>query len=236
MKNRCNPQQDINMSRRQIYPFICLIGIDGSGKTAHARSLAKELSKIGVNCVHISPRSSLLQYMPVILRNWIDKHAHLGPRNLTLPRLGVKESAGSRSIILLKMSICLIFIIYAFLTYLITIRPHLGKYVVVSDRYFYDLFYNLWGRKSYLLIGLLPRPSLGFILDLPVTTAFSRMHSLEDRMVPQKYYESLRHYYLNIARCNNFLIIDTSNDFEESRKCILEHVKTFLESRGKCDP
>jgi len=229
-------QQNDTTYRQQLRPFICLIGIDGSGKTAHARILFIELIKSGISCVHVSSRSSLLQLMPCSLRSWLEKNAHIGPRNMTLPSLKERGFKSSRCNILFRIPLSLFFIIYTLLTYLITIRPLLRKYVVVSDRYFYDLFYNLWGDASFALVRMLPKPTIGFLLDLPVPTALSRMHSLEDKKIPQKYYELLRKYYLAIAKQNNLHIIDNSVDFEKSSKCILVHVKAFLESSGKNAP
>jgi len=194
-------------------------------------TLFRKLSESGVNCVHVSPRSSLLRFMPQTLQVWVDKHADVGPRNMTLPTLK-REPKGGKIQALFRVPFSILFVMYALLTYLVTIRPLLSRYVVVSDRYFYDLFYNLWGNASVVLTGVLPRPTIGFVLDIPVALAFSRMHSLEDLRIPEEYYELLRKYYLAIARHNGFHVIDTCTDFEKSNECIFTYVKAFLE---KCD-
>lgn len=181
--------------------------------------------------MHVSPRSSLLQFMPQLLRNWVDKHTRLSPRNITLPTLMGQDYKSSRPIGFLKIPLSLLFIIYAFLTYFITIRPFLKKFVVVCDRYFFDLFYNLWGNVSHVLIDLLPRPAVVFLLDAPAPVAFSRMHSVEDKAISRRYYEVLRNWYLTLASRNNFFVMDASIDFEKTKKCILNHVMVFLEGR-----
>jgi thymidylate kinase len=108
----------------------------------------------------------------------------------------------------------------------------LNGFVVVCDRFFFDWFYNLWGNASIALVRLLPKPSIAFLLDVPVTVAFSRMHYPLDKQVRLSYYESLREWYLMLARRQNFFIIDSSSKFEEVKDTIKKYVISMLGSNG----
>jgi thymidylate kinase len=204
------------MSNRAFSCFICFIGIDGSGKTTHAQALLRALSERNLNVIHVSPRSSLMYLLlPERLRRSV-KGTHVRPRNLMIQKMKVFP----------RVNIFMNFLIvptlmYVFLTYLLTIKPLLKKFVVVCDRYFYDLLFSLFGKKALLLVGLIPKPYLGILLDLPVDQAFTRMHDMEDKRVPYDFYEKLRKWYIALAKQQGFLIVDSTDEFEKVHKKIL---------------
>jgi thymidylate kinase len=211
--------------------FICIIGIDGSGKTTHAKALCSELSQNNVNCAHVSPRSSLVRFFFGAKNDWLDRHDNVGPRKFTLPKLNSAKSGNKRVSDVLKIPFSLIIIAYTYLTYLVTIRPILLEKTVVSDRYFYDLFYNLWGGKSYVFSAILPKPTMGFILDIPVSLAIERMHSQTDKKIPEEYHQELRKYYLSFEGQNGFQTIDAKKDFKTANASILKAVQAILSKR-----
>jgi thymidylate kinase len=205
------------MSNRAFSCFICFIGIDGSGKTAHAQALLKALSERNLNVIHVSPRSSLMYLLlPGRLRRLVRK-IHVRPRNLIMQKMKVFPRVN------IFMNFLIIpILIYALLTYLLTIKPLLEEFVVVCDRYFYDLLFGIFGKKALLLVGVLPKPYLGILLDLPVNQAFARMHDMEDKRVPYDFYEKLRKWYIVLAKQQGFLIVDSTDEFEKVHKKILD--------------
>jgi thymidylate kinase len=153
----------------------------------------------------------------------------VSPRNATISN---KFSNFSGKSILKALFLTIPFWVYALIVYCTWIRPLQHKKVVVCDRYFFDWFYNLWGNMSIALTRLLPKPDMVFLLDVPVTIAFSRMHSTSDRQIPLSYYESLRNWYLTLAKQRGFFVIDSSGDFEEVKTVIKKHVVRVLRSNS----
>jgi thymidylate kinase len=209
--------------------WVCFIGIDGSGKTSHALALCKELSRKNINYAYVRSRYALLRYIPSILKRRINENGALSPRRMTISS-GNRKASSSKGI--LKGPLTVMLFAYAFLTYLLCIKPLLRNSIVVCDRYFFDLFYNLWGTSSYALIGVLPGPDVAFVFDLPVTVAFSRMHSADDKNIPQEYYGHLRAWYLSLAKERGFTVIDSSSDFKRTKQLVLDRMRVFLKG---CD-
>jgi dTMP kinase len=203
--------------------FIVFAGIDGSGKTTHAVSLLKELQREAINSIYFRPRD--ISLIPTFLRNLLKSYPNVSPRNITISN---KFGNFSGKNILKALFLTIPFWIYALIVYYIWMRPLRYKKVVICDRYFFDWFYNLWGNASIALTRLLPKPDIVFLLDVPVIIAFSRMHSALDRQVPPGYYESLRNWYLMLARQQGFFIVDSSGDFEEVKGIIKKHVVRML--------
>ncbi len=207
---------------KNISCFICIMGIDGSGKTTHALALLRALSENGVNAVHVSPRSSLIRILlPKRIRKLV-KRIYVRPRNLMISSVGKSRKAMFRIFLFIPI------LVYALLTYLAIIKPLLSEFVVVCDRYFYDLLLNLFGKRALLLVRLIPRPNLGFILDLPVDQAFLRMHDMEDRRVSREFYVQLRTWYVNLARQYNFLVVDSTDEIETVKRTILTFSSQWL--------
>jgi len=209
--------------------LIFFIGIDGSGKTAHALALCRELSRKGIRYVYVRPRDALFRFIPLVLRGWIDRHPHISPRNITISRK-TQSYKHSQSVGILKIPVTIFFLIYAFIAYFLSIRSLRSEFVVVCDRYFFDWFYNLWGNASMALIRILPKPDIAFLLDVPTTIAFSRMHYVMDKEISPEYYGSLRDWYLTLARQQSFFIINSSGDFEKTMGIILNHLINILRS------
>jgi thymidylate kinase len=189
--------------------LIYILGIDGSGKTTHASSLCKKFLNQGISCINIRPRNDLMKLLPSFVQNWIDKRPQISPRNITIPT----HYKISKNIIM-KFPISLLLLIYAYLSYILIIRPALKKNsIVICDRFFYDWLFNIWGVNSQVLAILLKKPDISILLDVPVNLAFTRMHDDYDKNISFEYYESLRKYYLILAIKYNFLKINNNDDF-----------------------
>ena len=206
--------------------MVCLIGLDGSGKTRHALTLQKVLKRKGFQCALVTPRSALIKHMPSLIRRWIDQHGHLSPRNLTAFSNKRPSLLHHLKAFPLNLVLSLCYIGYGLATYLVCIKPYLRekRTIVILDRYFYDSFYNLWGHLSVYLIKALPSPDLVFVLDIPASQAFKRMHSVEDKSIPYEYYEQLRQWYIFLGTQRNFLLVDTSDDFETANSKMINQI------------
>ena len=218
------------MRKQKSGTMICFVGIDGSGKTTHALALCRELSAKGINCMYVRPRYALLRFLPSIFREWGDKHTYISPRNIMIPSEIQKTRKVSRYVRIFKIPLTLFFLIYASFTYFLDIRPLLSEFIIVCDRYFFDWLYNLWGKVATALTHLLPKPNLVVLLDIPVATALSRMHDIEDKSISPNYYRSLQSWYLVLARQREFFVIDSSSDFEKTKQQILNRILIYLGS------
>ena len=122
--------------------FVCLVGIDGSGKTSNTIALCKNLSSNGIKCSYVRPRYALLDYVPSILRKRIIKKQTLTPRS----KCAALETSGPKA---KKSKAELMFLtFYGLLTYYLCLKPLARERVLVADRYFYDWFYNGMGQSS----------------------------------------------------------------------------------------
>ena len=220
----------IYLNKKNEGAFICFIGIDGSGKTTHAHYLSQELAKNGINVFYIRPRYKLIQAFPLWLNTSIKKYINIRP-------LLIKHVTGTKKLdnlwknsFLLKRLLSFFLLIYAFTTYLLMIKPYLRKSYLVCDRYFYDWFYDKRQAWSIYIARILPKPDLCIFLDIPISLAFSRMN-VEDKKMPQEYYESLREWYITLAKLQGFKIIDSSGDFLRVNniiiKCVMEYIITL---------
>jgi thymidylate kinase len=216
----------IELNFRKNGVLICFVGIDGSGKTSHALALHKEFSNRNINSVYVRPRYALLRFVPSVLRRRVQLDSSFSPRLITI-------SSGNRKALkirrFLKVPLTAMLFAYAFLTYFLCIRPLLRNSIVVCDRYFFDLFYNLWGDSSLALVRMLPSPDAAFVFDVPVAVGFSRMHSEDDKRISQEYYNKLRRWYLRLARQEKFIVVDSSSDFERNRQLVSDRMKVYFE-------
>jgi len=198
--------------------FICFIGLDGSGKTTHALALNQILANMEIKSIHISPRSSLIRLLLPKKIRLLMKKIYVRPRKLALGNSRIFR----KGLFIHFLSIPIF--IYSLLTYYVIIKPLMRKYVVVCDRYFYDLFLNIFGKRALLLVELLPKPNITILLDLPVGQAYSRMHDIKDKYIPQHFYIQLRRWYFSLAKQYDFLIIDSTPDFETVQNDIIAHI------------
>ena len=110
--------------------------------------------------------------------------------------------------------------------YVQEIYPHLRKNkLVVTDRYFYDLFGQYpYSEKSVVWKLLpIPKPDLLIVLDADVDTAMNRdKGGKAERIVqPREKLEGQRRRYLEVAQRNGALILSAEKDFEKNLSTII---------------
>lgn len=219
--------------KRETGAFICFIGIDGSGKTTHAIVLTEALAKRHLNSVYVRPRYELFKLLPPGIGKWIRRYFHIRPALATgLESLiqGDSESARKHEneIRIGKALMSYLLLIYALISYQLAIGRYSKKSYVVCDRYFFDWFLSEDKTRSLAMARKLPKPDLAFFMDIPVPLAYGRMNSDEDRHTAPNYFESLRAWYMLLAKTEGFATIDSSEDFEKTKNLILEKTITNL--------
>jgi thymidylate kinase len=213
--------------------FICVTGIDGSGKTTHALSLCKELLLNGVECVYARPEYMLMKFFPSRLQKWIYTRFDTRSKPIVAPVKSRMRSSGGRNLSFLGLLLAFLFLFYSFATYRLLIRSLRNRFTLICDRYFFSWFYNACGEFATALVHLIPKPDLVILLDTSVTLAFSRMHDCKDKVVPLRYYRLLRDWYVTVARREGFLIVDSGGDLEETKKEIQRLVTPLLKRCGE---
>jgi dTMP kinase len=194
--------------------LVCIIGIDGTGKTTLASKVAFTLRQQGQPAMYIYGRT-----FPVISRALmaLGRMTLLRKENQWLDYAGYTASKKRtmRSPLLARiytMSILLDYYVQIWLKLL----PHLAsRRVVVSDRYLYDtvisdlavhLNYSdaQAGRAIQRGLRFLPKPVLTVLIDVPEEIAFSR----KDDVVHIDYLRERRHWYLNLTPRPEVVLFD----------------------------
>jgi thymidylate kinase len=210
--------------------LICFVGLDGSGKSSHAKSLLSYLSARGYSCSYswggIKPfLSYFFLALTWLLRYW--KEEQEGGEYSVNPIGKAPKRICERALIpIFRFCIFTDYLIKALLK--VRLPLILGKNVI-SDRYVYDLIVGLVasdlsteGTIVKLLLRTVPTNSLVFFLDAPENVISAR------RNIPTNDLRKRRREYLLLARSNGFYILDSSVDFWknqlEIRKRVLPHL------------
>ena len=123
--------------------------------------------------------------------------------------------------------------------YLIQIKPKLNKNdLVITDRYFYDLY----GQYPYvkrslifpLLIKLFPKPDFTFLLDAKPEELQKRgktnkrnqekIEKIEREVLPLEYLHKQRENYFKLTKVIKIQIINTENDSKKSVNEIIDQI------------
>jgi len=194
--------------------FICIEGLDASGKTTQSKLLVKNLRKKGFDAVYTTEPSEGR------IGRLIRRHVLLGENRLSAALEALLFSADRIDHLERE------------------IMPALkDKKIVVSDRYLYssiayqgaaglDLKWieevNKWALK----------PDLTLYIDIPPEIVLKRLKRKKSIMETLRTQERVRDVYLKIARANNVCMIDGNRLKAQIAKEILQKVTTFLSARG----
>ncbi len=198
--------------------LICFSGVDGSGKSRHAKSLLHYLSNQGYSCSYawggIKFLSSYFFYgLTWLLGYWtklkIEDRYSIDPLGLAPKNLRKKFLVLFRFFIFLDIQINIS----------VKVRMPLifGK-VVICDRYIYDVITSsmvadLFTKSfSNILFQTTPAPQLSFLTDTSTEVLYAR------RCIPMNILDKKRKAYLDLEYSNDFFILDTSTDFERNQQ------------------
>ena len=191
--------------------FIVLEGVDGSGKSTHARLLCEELGKRGFDVLQTGEPSQ------GIIGRLIREHAEQGDR-----RMPTEVEA-------------LLFAADRFEHTRNVIEQALAKgQVVVSDRYLHSsLAYQGAGGLSVDWIRDLNRfalkPDLGILLDLNIEKVFQRMGHRRKTVFEEKIFlRKVRDLYLQFHERGELVKVDADRPIEEVKKDIILLVEKAL--------
>jgi dTMP kinase len=198
--------------------LICFTGVDGSGKTTHAKSLIKFLNEIGYSCKYVwGAYRPFLSYTFFVLTNllgyWkkIRKNAYTNPLEFAPRNIAEKLGVVYRLFIFLDFQI----------KTLLKIRlPLFFKKIVVCDRYIYDLLIELElsnissKRFTTILSKTLPQPLITFLLDTPDNLANQRRgFSIQELAAKRRAFQQ-------IGKVFDFVTVNSSKDFSSNHEQI----------------
>jgi len=198
--------------------LICFTGVDGSGKTTHAKFLKEYLEEHGYSCRYVWGASRpFLSYFffafTRVLGYWkhTKKNAYTDPLEYAPRLLSAKFG---------KVWRLFLFIDYQ-LKALAKIRlPLLVGKVVICDRYFYDLLMELQvsnvssEKFTSALSKSMPEPLVTFLMGVPDTLARSR------RNFSYEFFPKRTEVFLDLAKSFNFRVIDSSEPLLENQRRI----------------
>lgn len=201
--------------------LICIIGIDGSGKTTQAKKLAANLRKKGQNSKYVYGR-----IIPVFPRPFmfLGKKMFLRKNNIYTDfnnySTDKKKLFNNRFLSAIYQN----FILFDYLLQVfVKIQlPLLFGKTLVSDRYAYDtiitdlsvdLDYSDEKMKKMLrsLLKIIPKPDIAFLIDVPEEVAFSRKDDVPDI----EYLKERRVNYLKVGAWCNMPVIDGAKSINE---------------------
>jgi len=203
--------------------ILIFSGMDGTGKSTHAKALKEKFEELGIPCEIVWTRwrpSTTYPFMGLVyvLKRWRRKDYH-------------------KSKILRKIWAYLTILDFVYF-HLFKIKPHLIRgNVVICDRYIYDHIADLMHDGLYnenavkLLLKLIPNPNVSFIFNVPVNIAMVRKTDTQDVLNIWRFEESAEEYlieqrenYLRVAKSLNIPVIDATRDFEELHEEIYKQV------------
>jgi dTMP kinase len=198
--------------------MICFTGVDGSGKTTHARALLKFLKHNGCSCAYVwGAFRPILSYtffaFTRLFGYWkiMRKNAFTNPLEYAPER--VKKNFAS----LMRL---LFFIDFQIKTSLKIRLPLLLGKNIICDRYFYDLLMelelnNLSSKNFVYLVSItLPQPLITFLMDANETAINKR------RNFSLKELQSKRKIFLRMSKSFNFAVINSRLDYSYNQKRI----------------
>ena len=207
--------------------LVCFTGVDGSGKTTHAKCLLEYLEAKGYACKRVwggfrpffsyvfFASTRLLGYWKKTKKNVYTDPLEYAPRKVA-QKLG-------------RLWRLFVFVDFQLKT-LIKIRPNLmlGR-IVILDRYYYDLLMDLSVSKISSegfvrrIAETLPGPDVTFLLDAPPSlTAQRRGFSWQDL-------KTKRDAFLQMGRRFQFCVIDSSRDFWGNQRKIRDLTMARIE-------
>jgi thymidylate kinase len=191
------------ISLRRRGTLIALVGVNGSGKTTLAHNLQRDLSPLA-KFLHVrsiyyyfgwkpfTPWAKIISFLlkdkktfrQLTEKDDIAKKDEIKNGDSTVT---VKEKTEVKFSFFHEAIFCYNYLEYL-ARYIFQVYPRLRKGdIIVSDRYFYDLYgqypYSSHSRTIRLLISLFPRPDKTCILDTDISSLLSRKKTSNQRQI-----------------------------------------------------
>jgi dTMP kinase len=198
------------MARAKQGYFICVEGLDGSGKTTQARILVRNLRRRGFDAVYTSEPS--VGEVGKLIRSFVLDREDRVPVALEALLFAADRVDHVESVV----------------------KPLLkeGK-VVVCDRYVYStLAYQGAAGLSLEWIESINRfalkPHLALLIDVPSDVVVKRLERKKTVMETKRNQERVREVYLKMVQSKQLVLIDGDKPVREVAKKILEIVLGLL--------
>lgn len=226
------------MARRKPV-LVSLIGMDGSGKTTHAKTVIQCLRDRGMPAKYIwlGPRPFLLAPLRLVAHRTILKNESI--RCDYASYLERRQTHVSKWSFLSK-----VYYSVALLDYLILVNWSLWSFLfrrsnIVCDRYIYDIVINLGDILNYSkqdeaklirrLSAFFPQPDLVIVCDVDEEVALQRKSDTPHI----SYLNTCRPKYRYLAKCFNFPVVDTSLSLETTTAQVWQIVAEHIKARNE---
>ena len=211
--------------------LICIVGIDGAGKSTLAKALTAIIEDQGIKCRYVwgGFNSSFMMFRPVIAA--MKGSVFRGNRYM--------EESRTKGRVLRSSILSTVYQYLALSDYIMqgVVRMSLplafGKNVV-CDRYIHDLATSIGVLLDYTAdktlalldrcLAFLPKPDLVFLIDLPEALAYQR----KDDVVSVDFLSVRRDIYLQMAEKHGMTILDGSSDPQELQELAAAKVLQYV--------
>lgn len=186
-------------------PLVSFVGLDGSGKTTLSNYCNKELKKINLKVKLISAGV----FSSLKIPSWIKKRGEYSKRVGSLSQ-NKKRGFEIMARIITQIPLHLKILLY-----------RKKNYLVLTDRYVYDLI-TLYGVEKKFILKYFPRPSKIFYLDVSLKSILKRNKELNKRAI----IKIKNNYEINKKELN--LIRIKNENLDEAKKEILDHIYNLV--------
>ena len=208
------------MSQKLKSVLICIIGIDGSGKTSVSKLLIDQLNKNALNFHYAYGRLRPILSKPIIR---IGNFLYLKDQDIFRDYnsfINKKKEVMNASNILTKLYVLTI-LFDNILQITFKISLGLKKKNFICDRYIYDTlitdiypYFDIMDQKFYAIINklltLIPKPAMTFLIDVDPIIAFKRKNDIPSL----DYLSERRKLYLELAKKSGMIIINGNRSLE----------------------
>jgi dTMP kinase len=207
--------------------FVCLVGIDGSGKTTLAKRVVEQLNSRAIDAKYVYSAIFpilLKPFMAVGKRTFLRRTSKFGNYRDYSQK---KQEFFSRKKVFASfwrmiVGIDAILQIY----WKVAIPIWMGR-ILVSDRYAYDTLLNVgvgYGASHRQILSsilfflrLFPNPDVVFLIDIPEEIAMSR----KDDVPAIEYLQERRGIYLKLAEAFGMTILDGTKSIDELTETVV---------------
>jgi len=219
--------------------FICLTGMDGSGKTTLSKELVELLNKKGIKCRYVYGRlNPFILKLFILIGDWLFLRGKDISKNYS-EYSNTKRKAIEKHSFLSKVYQQILMFDYSLQIFFKVKLPLIFGKNIVCDRYIYDtIITDLSVDMNYskdkvisMLNNLLrysPEPDITFLIDVPEKIAYQR----KDDTPAVEYLEERRRVYLDVGKTYKMVILDGSKSLEDLKNSIQKEV--FVKVKTKC--
>ena len=189
--------------------YICMEGIDGSGKSTQLKSLGKWLEDCGLTVSQI--REPTDSQVGLLIRKMLKKP---GAQDESFQRTLALLFAADRTLLMDDIR-----------------KKEDMNQVILSDRSFYSSLAYQNGEEWIAQINQYAlKPDLVILLDLDTETALKRCEGI-DSFEEKCFLDNVRNKYLKLAQQHDFMVVNANNGFNK----VHDDIKRIVASKlGMC--